>query len=97
MCVCIHKCVCICIYIIHINIYVYLPLRKVFADFHGASFIAQLVKNLLAVRRPTFDSWVGKIPWRRKWQASSNLAWRISRTEEPDRLQSTGLQESDMT
>ena len=30
-----------------------------------ASLIAQLVKNLPAVRRPRFDSWVGKIPWRR--------------------------------
>ena len=69
MYVCIHKCVCICIYIyiIHINIY---PLRNVFADFHGASLIAQLVKNLPAVRRPRFDSWVGNIPWRRKWQAT---------------------------
>ena len=27
------------------------------------SLVAQLVKNL-----PTDDSWVGKIPWRRKWQ-----------------------------
>ena len=28
---------------------------------------------------------------------SSNLTWRISQTEEPGRLQSMGLQESDMT
>ena len=28
---------------------------------------------------------------------SSMLAWRITETEEPDRLQSMGLQESDMT
>ena len=26
--------------------------------------IAQLVKNLPACRRPRFDSWVRKIPWR---------------------------------
>ena len=31
-----------------------------------ASFVAQLVKNLLKWGRPEFDSWVGKIPWRRK-------------------------------
>ena len=29
-----------------------------------ASLIAQLVKNPPASRRPWFDSWVGKIPWR---------------------------------
>ena len=32
------------------------------------SLVAQLVKNLLQCRRPEFVSWVGKIPWRRKWQ-----------------------------
>ena len=30
-----------------------------------ASLIAQLVKNPPACMRPWFDSWVGKIPWRR--------------------------------
>ena len=30
-----------------------------------ASLIAQLVKNCLQCRRPWFDSWVAKIPWRR--------------------------------
>ena len=33
-----------------------------------ASLLAQLVKNRLKCRRPQFDSWVGKIPWRRAWQ-----------------------------
>ena len=32
---------------------------------HVASLIAQSVKNLSP---PGFDSWVRKIPWRRKWQ-----------------------------
>ena len=27
-----------------------------------------MVKNPLQCRRHRFDSWVGKIPWRRKWQ-----------------------------
>ena len=31
------------------------------------SLVAQLVKNLHACRRPGFDPWVGKSPWRRKW------------------------------
>ena len=34
-----------------------------------ASLVAQSVKNLPAVQEtPGFDPWVGKIPWRRKWQ-----------------------------
>ena len=28
--------------------------------------VAQLVKNHLQCRRPGFDPWVGKIPWRRE-------------------------------
>ena len=45
-----------------------------------------------------FDSWVRKIPWRRKWQPpTSILAWRIPWTEEPGGIQSMGLQELDMT
>ena len=28
--------------------------------------MAQLVKNQLAMQRPGFDPWVGKIPWRRE-------------------------------
>ena len=31
--------------------------------------IAQSVKNLPAVQETPVQSWVGKIPWRRKWQA----------------------------
>ena len=27
-----------------------------------------MVKNLPAMREPRLDPWVGKIPWRRKWQ-----------------------------
>ena len=34
----------------------------------GASPVVQLVMNLPAMRRPGFDSWVRKMPWRRKWQ-----------------------------
>ena len=33
-----------------------------------ASLVAQLVKNSLQCGRLRFDPWVGKIPWRRKWQ-----------------------------
>ena len=34
----------------------------------GCSLMAQSVKSYRQCRRPTFDPWVGKIPWRRKWQ-----------------------------
>ena len=27
--------------------------------------VVQMVKNLPAYRRPGFDTWVGKIPWRK--------------------------------
>ena len=49
---------------------------------HLASLIAQLVKNLPAKKkkriclqcwRPEFNFWVGKIPWRRKWQPTPVL------------------------
>ena len=32
-----------------------------------ASLVAQLVKNLSAVRETLLRSWVGKMPWRREW------------------------------
>ena len=42
-------------------------------------------------KRPGFKPWVGKIPWRRKWQPTPVLLpgkW----TEKPGRLQSMGSQ-----
>ena len=33
-----------------------------------ASLVAQRLKHLPAMRETQFDPWVGKIPWRRKWQ-----------------------------
>ena len=38
--------------------------------------------------RLRFYPWFGKIPWRKKWQPTSTLAWRIPWTEEPGGLQS---------
>ena len=44
-------------------------------------------------RRCGFDPWVGKSPWRRKWQPIPVfLPGKIPWTEEPGRLQSMGLQ-----
>ena len=62
------------------------------------SLVAQSVKNLPIMQ----ETWVGVLGWEdslRKEMAthSSILAWRIPWTEEPGRLQSVGLQESDMS
>ena len=57
----------------------------------GASFVAQLVKNLLAIR----ETWVRSLGWedpleKGKATHSSILAWRIPRTDSP-----WGCKESD--
>ena len=63
-----------------------------------ASFIAQSVKSLPAMQE-TWVQFLGQEdPLEKRMAAhSSILAWRIPWTEEPGRLQSIGLQESDMT
>ena len=49
-------------------------------------------------KRNTFHPWVGKIPWRRRWQPTPVfLPGKITWTEKPDRLQSIGHKESDRT
>ena len=58
----------------------------------GAFLVAQTVKNLQR-GRPRFSLWVGEDPLEKeKATHSSILAWKIPRTEEPDKLQSVGLQ-----
>ena len=37
------------------------------------SLVAQRLSVCLECRRPGFDPWVGKIPWRRKWQPTPVL------------------------
>ena len=64
------------------------PLR-----YSWASLLAQTVKNPAAVRRPGFDPWVEKIPWRRARQPTPVfLPGESPWTEVPGGLQSTGLQ-----
>ena len=58
-----------------------------------ASLVAQMVKNLPAMR----ETWVWSLGWEDALEESmathsSILAWRIPWTEEPGRLQSTGSQ-----
>ena len=70
------------------------------SDFHfHFSLVAQIVKILwLQCRRPGFNPWVGKIPWRRKMAThSSILAWKIPWTEETGGLQSVESQKSGST
>ena len=48
-----------------------------------ASLVAQMVKRLSAMQETRLDPWVGKIPWRRKWQPTpiplpgKSHGWRI--------------------
>ena len=59
----------------------------------GASLVTQTIKNLPAMQEIWFDSWVGKIPWRRAWQSTPLfLPGECPWTEEPGVLQSLGLQ-----
>ena len=55
-----------------------------------------MVKNLPAMQQPGFDPWVGKIPWRRTWQSTSE-SWpgESPWTGEPGGLQSWGHKEWD--
>ena len=57
---------------------------------------ALVLKNYLPMQETwvmVFDSWVRKIPWRRGMATHSGiLAWRIPWTEQPEGLQSIGLQ-----
>ena len=56
--------------------------------------MAQRQRICLPSRRHRFNPWVRKIPWRRKWQHSSILAWEIPWTEKPGRLQSIESQKN---
>ena len=63
-----------------------------------ASLVAQTVKNLPAMQ----ETWVQFLGWEDPLEEemathSSILAWIIPWTEEPGRLQATGVQELDTT
>ena len=71
---------------IYIYIYIYIHL--------WASLMAQMEKNLPAMRRPGFDPWVGKIPWRREWLLTPIF---LPREKEWAEYSLWGHRESDMT
>ena len=51
-----------------------------------ASQVAQCERSVCQCRRcqrHEFSPWVRKIPWRRAWQRTPVLYWRMPRTEEP--------------
>ena len=52
----------------------------------------QMVKHPSQCRRPGFECWVGKIPWRREWLATPVFLPGEFHRQEPGRLQSTELQ-----
>ena len=58
MCVCVCVCVCVCM-----NIYIYIYIYS-----HTHTHIYKYIQTHIhthTCRKPWFDSWVGKIPWRR--------------------------------
>ena len=57
-----------------------------------------MVKNLPAIRETQIPSLGQEDPRKKGMATNSNiLTWRVPWTEEPDRLQSMGCKESDMT
>ena len=64
---------------------------------YGASLLAQ--KSIcLQCRRPGFDPWVEKIPWRRKWQPTPVfLPGKFHRLRRLVGYSPWGCKESDMT
>ena len=65
----------------------------VFEDVDTTGRLHSLTQIIICLqcRRPRFNLWVRKIPWRREWLPSV-LAWIIPWTEEPGGLRSTGSQ-----
>ena len=62
-------------------------------QYSWACLVAQMLKIHLQCGRHGFHPWVGKICWRRAWQPTPVFfPGESPRTEEPRRLQSTGLQ-----
>ena len=67
-------------------------------NFEGISLVAQSVKNLPAMQETQVRSLGQEDPLEKGMAVHFSIPpWRIPWTEEPGRLQSMGLQESDMT
>ena len=82
------------LYLLTLNINIHDTQLQVFV----ASLKAQSVKNLLEMQETQVQFLGQEDPMEKEMAThSSILAWRISWTEEPGRLQSMGSQESNMT
>ena len=76
MCARVRVCVCVCVCVCVLL---------------GTSLVAQMIKNLPAMRESQIQSLGWEDPLEKGTVThSSNLAWRIQWTEEPGELQSTG-------
>ena len=83
-----------------VQLYTYMDLFffKFFFHLGWASLVAQTVKRLSAMQETQVRSLGWEDPLEKEMaDHSSILAWRIPWTEEPSRLQSMALQESDKT
>ena len=58
------------------------------------SLVAQMVKNRLQCRRPGFDPWVGKIPWRRECNLLQNSCLEKSMDRRAWRATADGVTQS---
>ena len=75
------------------NLYLIIYKNNIMLLYYWASLVAQLVKNVPAVQETWVRSLVWEDPLEKKMVThSSILAWKISWTEEPGGLQSTGSQ-----
>ena len=91
------SCVCVCVHIYiyeilyryqSISIFKHQDSNIYYKGFPGSS---DGKESALQCRRPEFDPWVGKMPWRRAWQPTSVfLPGEPPWTEEPGGLQSMG-------
>ena len=71
------------------------PQKSVYINMHGFPGGASGNEPTCQCRkhkRCGFDPWVGKIPWKRKWQPTPVFLPGITWTEEPGELQSIGSQ-----
>ena len=79
-----NMCVCVCV--------------CVCVDFPGGASGKEPASQCRRRKRPRFNPWVGKIPWRRAWQPTLVfLPGEFPWTGEPGRLQSIVSTESDMS
>ena len=77
----------------HLRYYILIPTTN-----YRTSLIAQWVKNLPAMQETWVQSLGQEDPLEKEMAThSSFLTWSIPETEDPDRLQSMGLQDLDMT